>query len=112
MSHFTASRQATWQELERLLERSQGNGLRQLATSDIEALLRDRAAARQNKDFQKADAIRKELADLGVVVMDGPTGTSWRMQVATQQLANTSQLKKVKRDIARVRTVMREKAAK
>jgi large subunit ribosomal protein L29 len=35
-----------------------------------------------------------------------------RMQVATQQLANTSQLKKVKRDIARVRTVMREKAAK
>ena len=35
-----------------------------------------------------------------------------RMQVATQQLSNTSQLKKVKRDIARVRTVMREKAAK
>jgi large subunit ribosomal protein L29 len=35
-----------------------------------------------------------------------------RMQVATQQLANTSQLKKVKRDIARVRTVMREKAPK
>jgi large subunit ribosomal protein L29 len=35
-----------------------------------------------------------------------------RMQVATQQLANTSQLKKVRRDIARVRTLMREKAAK
>jgi large subunit ribosomal protein L29 len=35
-----------------------------------------------------------------------------RMQLATQQLANTSQLKKVKRDIARVRTVMRQKAAK
>ena len=35
-----------------------------------------------------------------------------RMQVATQQLANTSQLKKVKRDIARVRTIIREKAAK
>jgi large subunit ribosomal protein L29 len=35
-----------------------------------------------------------------------------RMQVATQQLANTSQLKKVKRDIARVRTIMREKATK
>jgi len=33
-----------------------------------------------------------------------------RMQLATQQLANTSQLKKVKRDIARVRTIMREKA--
>lgn len=35
-----------------------------------------------------------------------------RMQLATQQLNNTSQLKKVKRDIARVRTIMREKAAK
>ena len=35
-----------------------------------------------------------------------------RMQVATQQLANTSQLKKLRRDIARVRTVMKEKAAK
>jgi large subunit ribosomal protein L29 len=35
-----------------------------------------------------------------------------RMQLATQQLSNTSQLKKVKRDIARVRTVMRQKAAK
>jgi large subunit ribosomal protein L29 len=35
-----------------------------------------------------------------------------RMQLATQQLGNTSQLKKVRRDIARVRTIMREKVAK
>jgi len=35
-----------------------------------------------------------------------------RMQLATQQLTNTSQLKKVRRDIARVRTIMKEKAAK
>jgi large subunit ribosomal protein L29 len=33
-----------------------------------------------------------------------------RMQVATQQLSNTSQLKKVRRDIARVRTIMNQKA--
>ena len=32
-----------------------------------------------------------------------------RMQLATQQLSNTSQLKKMKRDIARVRTIMKEK---
>lgn len=32
-----------------------------------------------------------------------------RMQRATQQLSNTSQLSKVRRDIARVRTIMREK---
>jgi large subunit ribosomal protein L29 len=34
------------------------------------------------------------------------------MQIATQQLNNTSQLKKLRRDVARVRTVMNEKAKK
>ena len=34
-----------------------------------------------------------------------------RMQIATQQLSNTSQLKKVRRDIARVKTVMNLKDA-
>jgi large subunit ribosomal protein L29 len=33
------------------------------------------------------------------------------MQKATQQLQNTSQIRKVRRDIARVRTVLNEKAA-
>ena len=35
---------------------------------------------------------------------------SLRMQIATQQLTNTSQIKKVRRDIARVRTIINEKA--
>jgi large subunit ribosomal protein L29 len=35
---------------------------------------------------------------------------SMRMQKATQQLTNTSQIAKVRRDIARVRTVMAQKA--
>ena len=35
-----------------------------------------------------------------------------RMQLATQQLGNTSQMKKVRRDIARVRTMLKEKAGK
>jgi large subunit ribosomal protein L29 len=35
---------------------------------------------------------------------------SLRMQKATQQLTNSSQLKKVRRDIARTRTILREKA--
>jgi len=33
-----------------------------------------------------------------------------RMQKATQQLNNTSQIRKVRRDIARVRTIMNQKA--
>jgi large subunit ribosomal protein L29 len=34
-----------------------------------------------------------------------------RMQKSTQQLTNTSQLKKVRRDIARARTILKQKAA-
>jgi large subunit ribosomal protein L29 len=36
---------------------------------------------------------------------------SLRMQIATQQLSNNSQLKKTRRDIARVRTIIAQKAA-
>ena len=50
--------------------------------------------------------LKKELNDL----LKAQFGM--RMQHATQQLANTSQLNKVRKDIARVRTVMKEKAAK
>jgi large subunit ribosomal protein L29 len=35
---------------------------------------------------------------------------SLRMQIATQQLTNTSQLGKARKDIARVKTIQREKA--
>jgi large subunit ribosomal protein L29 len=53
---------------------------------------------------KNGDDLKKELESL----LRAQFGL--RMQVATQQLANTSQLKKVKRDIARVRTILREKA--
>ncbi|MCG2584868.1 50S ribosomal protein L29 [Massilia sp. TS11] len=52
------------------------------------------------------DALQKELNEL----LKAQFGL--RMQVATQQLGNTAQLKKVRRDIARVKTVMNEKGAK
>lgn len=51
-----------------------------------------------------ADELNKELLDLLKAQF------SLRMQLATQQLSNTSQLGKVRRDIARVRTLLREKA--
>ncbi|MET3133921.1 large subunit ribosomal protein L29 [Oxalobacteraceae bacterium GrIS 1.11] len=51
-------------------------------------------------------ALQKELNDL----LKAQFGM--RMQIATQQLSNTSQLKKVRRDIARVKTVMNTKEAK
>ena len=51
-----------------------------------------------------AAALEKELNDLLKAQF------SLRMQKATQQLTNTSQIRKVRRDIARTRTVMNEKA--
>ncbi len=53
---------------------------------------------------KSVDELNKELLDL----LKAQFGL--RMQLATQQLANTSQMSKVRRDIARVRTVIRQKA--
>jgi large subunit ribosomal protein L29 len=51
-------------------------------------------------------ALTKELNDL----LKAQFGL--RMQAATQQLTNTAQVKKVRRDIARVKTVLNQKDAK
>ncbi|MGE5768809.1 MAG: 50S ribosomal protein L29 [Betaproteobacteria bacterium] len=53
---------------------------------------------------KSVDELNKELLDL----LKAQFGL--RMQIATQQLSNTSQMSKVRRDIARVRTLIREKA--
>ena len=50
-------------------------------------------------------ALNKELQDLLKAQF------SLRMQKATQQLQNTSQVRKTRRDIARVRTALGQKAA-
>ena len=54
---------------------------------------------------QEPVALKKELDELLKAQF------SMRMQLATQQLNNTNQLRKTRRDIARVRTVMTQKAA-
>ncbi len=45
----------------------------------VESLIRDRGAARKAKDFASADRIRGELKSLGVEIMDGPSGTTWKI---------------------------------
>ena len=55
---------------------------------------------------KNGDELQKELSEL----LKAQFGL--RMQHATQQLANTSQIRKVRGDIARARTVIKEKAAK
>lgn len=62
----------------------------------------------------KAEELRlKSDDDLQKVLLDSrKTQFSLRMQVATQQLSNSSLIKKVRREIARIRTVQCEKAGK
>ncbi len=48
----------------------------------VEGLLEKRAQARKNKDFERADAIRDELDEMGIEVMDSPEGTTWRRKVS------------------------------
>ena len=55
--------------------------LRKLDAAWIDAEVAARGEARAAKDFAKADAIRKGLAEKGVEVLDGATGSTWRVQV-------------------------------
>jgi len=47
----------------------------------IEALIRERVEARAAKDWARADALRDRLAAMGIVLEDGPQGTTWRYEV-------------------------------
>jgi cysteinyl-tRNA synthetase len=48
------------------------------AAAEIDALVAERVAARQRKDFAEADRIRDTLAARGVEVMDSASGSTWR----------------------------------
>jgi cysteinyl-tRNA synthetase len=45
----------------------------------IAALIAERAAAKAGRDFARADAVRKELLEQGIVLKDSPTGTTWEV---------------------------------
>ncbi len=49
-----------------------------IAPEEIDALIAERTAARKRKDFATSDRIRDELLADGVVLEDGPQGTTWR----------------------------------
>ena len=71
LSSFIGKRQATWSELERLLDRSQGSGLRSLRADEIEALGR---------------AYRQVVSDLAIAQRDFPDDrvTEWLNTLAAR----------------------------
>jgi cysteinyl-tRNA synthetase len=57
----------------------QGAGSGSEGGIDVDALIAERLAARAAKDFARADALRKQLEDAGIVLEDKPGGkTEWR----------------------------------
>jgi cysteinyl-tRNA synthetase len=48
--------------------------------SFISAKIEERNKAKQEKDFAHADVIRDELLEMGIILEDSPSGTSWRNQ--------------------------------
>ena len=71
-----------------LLQEVPGEFFRQLSgtkasidPAEIERMIRERAAAKAEKDWSKADEIRERLKGMGIVLEDTPGGTTWRLDV-------------------------------
>jgi cysteinyl-tRNA synthetase len=56
-------------------------GAPEVDPAEVEGLIKERADARSAKDWDRADEIRDRLKAMGVVLEDGPGGTTWRLDV-------------------------------
>lgn len=50
----------------------------ELLDADVEALIAERTAARKNRDFARADEIRAELLEKGIILEDTRQGVTWK----------------------------------
>ena len=51
---------------------------KEMLEEDIEALIKERQEARKAKDFKRADEIRNELLNKGIVLEDTREGVKWK----------------------------------
>ncbi|KAL2630897.1 hypothetical protein R1flu_015583 [Riccia fluitans] len=56
-----------------------------LTAEDLMVQVEERAAARAAKDWERSDTIRKNLAALGINLMDGGDGTQWRPAAVVEE---------------------------
>ena len=50
----------------------------EMLDADIEALIEERTQARKEKNFKRADEIRDELLEKGIVLKDTREGVQWK----------------------------------
>ena len=61
-------------------KKEQGMAEAAITPEAVEDLIQQRAAARENRDFGRADDIRDKLHDMNIILEDGPEGTTWRFE--------------------------------
>jgi len=69
-----------WAEREGRLDQAAPELLAQMSLSDaqIDALVEERTLAKRARNFARADAIRKELAEKGIILEDSKDGVRWK----------------------------------
>lgn len=61
-----------------LLQNSQNEWFGIEENKEVEKLIADRKKAKEEKDYKKADKIRDKLTNMGIILEDGHSGTTWR----------------------------------
>ena len=49
-----------------------------ISDEQVQALVTERDVAKKRRDFARADQIRKELAEKGIIIEDSKDGTRWK----------------------------------
>lgn len=69
-----------WNEFLGILHLSRPEGLSKKYEQLIDLLIEIRMEVRKKKDFAMSDKIRDRLAEIGILLEDGPEGTTWKLK--------------------------------